>query len=250
MPHVKRGGESMVSLVFLHGLGGNASNWLYQQNYFRNKYQVIAIDLPGHGKAADWADCPFEDYQEAVLNELDEREIHTAVVCGISMGGKVALDFAYHHPDRVQGLVLADTFAALDEQTQKERKALFDLLLEPSALPHWFERVVLEMGLTPGSPLAKGFQKGMETINHPFIHRLFNELLVYDQRSQLAGVQAPTLVFHGEKDHFIPLACAQEFCDHIMKAKMVVVPESGHLPNVEKPKIFNEYLEKFLENIV
>jgi pimeloyl-ACP methyl ester carboxylesterase len=249
MIHYLSEGEGLP-LVFLHGLGGNASNWLYQRNYFKNRYQVISVDLPGHGKSLDLVECPFSHYQEEVLHVLDERGISAAVICGISMGGKVALDFACHHPDRVQGLVLSDTFAALDEKTERERKALFDLLQTPSELENWLERVVLEMGFDPGSPLAKGFEKGMENINRSFIHQLFIQLLNYDQRQLLASIQVPTLIFHGEKDDFIPFSCAQEFCEKIKNARMMVIPDSGHLPNVEKPKIFNEYLEKFLENIV
>lgn len=237
-------------IVFIHGLGGNSINWLYQRNQFKKDYQVIAIDLPGHGKSEGRDELNFFDYQ-AILNELllVELGLKDLLVCGISMGGKVVLDFASRHPEAVSGLVVADTFAGLDEEEKKRRKATWDLMYEPNGVERWVERVIDEMGLDPQGAIAKGFQKGILDNQLDFMYKLFTQLLDYDQRDQLQVIQVPALVLHGERDRFIARACAEEIHRGLVKSELHIVAECGHLPNVEQPKVFNGLLEGLIARV-
>lgn len=237
-------------IVFIHGLGGNSINWLYQRNQFKQHYQVIAIDLPGHGKSEGREELGFSDYQ-AILHELllVELDLKDLLVCGISMGGKVALDFASRHSEALSGLIVADTFAGLDEEEKKRRKETWDLIYEPNGVDRWVERVIDEMGLDPQGAIAKGFQKGILNNKLDFMYKLFTQLLDYDQRDQLQVIQAPALVIHGERDRFIVRACAEDIHQGLVKSELHIVPDCGHLPNVEQPKMFNELLAGLIARI-
>lgn len=237
-------------IVFIHGLGGNSINWLYQRNHFKQHYQVIAIDLPGHGKSEGREELNFFDYQ-AVLSELlmVELELDDLLVCGISMGGKVALDFASRHPETVIGLMLADTFAGLDEEEKKRRKATWDLIYQPNGVDRWVERVIDEMGLDPQGAIAKGFQKGILSNQLDFMYKLFAQLLEYDQRDQLQVIKVPVFVLHGERDRFIARSCAEEIYQGLVNSELHIVADCGHLPNVEQPKVFNELLGGLISRV-
>lgn len=234
-------------LVFVHGLGGNSINWLYQRNYFKKQYQVLAIDLPGHGKSGGGDILTFHDYH-VLLHQLlmEELQLEEVLLCGISMGGRVCLDFAARYPDQVSKVVVADTFVGLDEEEKRRRKAIFDLIFEPNGPELWVNKVIDEMGLDPQGAIAKGFHKGILDNQLDFMYKLFTSLLEYDQRNLLSSISAPALILHGERDRFIPLACSQDIHRRLMDAELIVIPDCGHLPNVEQPKLFNEVVERFL----
>ncbi|MBO8170445.1 MAG: alpha/beta hydrolase [Bacillaceae bacterium] len=237
------------ALMFIHGLGGNAINWLNQRNLFKKGYQVITPDLPGHGKSKESADIPFEDYHLVLKTLLDQLGIDSVTLCGISMGGRVAIDFAYYHPERVRGLVLADTFAGLEETEIEKGREIFALLNDEDGIDKWINRVIEAMGIDPDSMIARGFHKGMEQNNIPFIQDLFYRLQSYDQRDKLASIEVPALILHGERDRFIPYSSAEELHRKLPDGELHVIPESGHLPHVEKPKQFNEILQNFLDRL-
>ena len=237
-------------LVFIHGMGGNSINWLNQRMNFKRYYQVIAIDLPGHGKSEAAADLSYSDYHQVLYQLLKEHlQLEDVVICGISMGGRVALDFVHYYPEMVKAVVLADTFAGMEESDTARRKEIFDLIYEEDGGKKWVARVVEEMGFDPNSSIAKGFHKGILQNQLDFIYRLFIQTLGYDQRPFLASIRKPTLIIHGERDRFIPFSAAEELHHAIQGSRLVTIPDSGHLPNVEQSKVFNQELQYFLDLI-
>ncbi|MEW9669537.1 alpha/beta fold hydrolase [Ammoniphilus sp. 3BR4] len=248
--HYTQEGEGQT-IVFLHGLGGNSINWLYQRNHFKKEYQCLAVDMPGHGKSEGGEELDFYDYQ-AVLKELllDQLQLDQILLCGVSMGGRVALDFAARYPDAVSGLVVADSFAGLDEEEKKRRKDIFDLIYDPNGgVERWVNTVIEQMGLDPQGAIARGFHKGILDNQLDFMYNLFTMLLDYDQRNLLTSISAPALIIHGERDRFIPYECSQDIHHRLIDSELVVIPDCGHLPNVEQPKAFNALLEGFAEKV-
>ena len=238
------------TIVFLHGLGGSSMNWIYQRNHFKATHQVIAVDLPGHGKSEGANDLTFFDYhkllRELLLEELDIQEM---ILCGLSMGGKAAIDFASRYPDAVRGLVVADTFASLEGEDRKKRQATWDLVHQPDGVDLWMKSVIEQMGLDPEGAIAKGFNKGIESFSVSFLYELFMQLIDYDQRDQLDVIEVPSMVIHGEKDEFAPKSSAEEIHQGLANSELYIVPDCGHLPNVEKPQVFNELLTKFIARV-
>ena len=238
------------TIVLLHGLGGSSMNWIYQRNSLKADYQVISVDLPGHGKSEGADDLTFFDYhqllRELLLEELGLRDL---VLCGLSMGGKAAIDFSCRYPEAVRGLVVADTFASMQKEDKKKRKELWDLVHQPGGVDLWLERVIQQMGLDPDGSIAKGFRKGIETQSPVFLYGLFTQLMDYDQDDQLEVIQVPSMVLHGEHDEFAPRSCAEELHRGLANSELCIVPDCGHLPNVEQPQVFNELLAKFMKRV-
>lgn len=239
------------ALLLIHGLGGNANNWLYQRNYFKKQFQVITVDLPGHGKSGGKTEIPFQEYHQVVYKLVtEELNLSSFMACGISMGGKVAMNLGYYYKDQVKGLILADTFARIDEETGAKRKALFSLLEEEDGVDRWITGVIQEMGIRPDSTVGRSFHQGMKANDTSFINRLFVESQKQDQVELLPGISAPALIIEGERDRFIPQDAAQTMLDGLEDAQLYIVPDSGHLPHVEQPQIFNEKVGEFLAQIV
>jgi len=238
------------TIVFLHGLGGSSMNWIYQRNHFKSTHQVIAIDFPGHGKSEGANDLTFFDYHNILKGLLlEELGLEEMILCGLSMGGKAAIDFASRYPNSVSGLVVADTFASLEGENRKKRQETWDLVHQPDGVDLWMKNVIEQMGLDPEGAIAKGFHKGIESFSVEFLYDLFMQLIDYDQRDQLDVIEVPSLVIHGEKDDFAPRSCAEEIHQGLAQSELVIIPNSGHLPNVEQPQVFNEWLAKFVARV-
>jgi 3-oxoadipate enol-lactonase len=108
-------GAGGVPLLFLHGVGSNRSAWDGQVERFGAGRQTIAIDMPGYGNSEGGSGDPRSDFAAAALAVLDALEVPQAHVCGLSLGGVIALAMHARAPERIASLMLADTFACHPE---------------------------------------------------------------------------------------------------------------------------------------
>ncbi|RKD21858.1 hypothetical protein BEP19_14740 [Ammoniphilus oxalaticus] len=234
------------TIVFLHGLGGGSLNWVYQRNQFKQDYQLIAVDLPGHGKSEGGDEIPFYNYQDLLKTLLiDELRVDEIILCGLSMGGKVAIDFASRYPDTVAGLFIASTFADMNSAEKRKRKEIWDMIHQPGGADRWLETVISQMGLDPQGPIAKGFSKALESASLDFMYNTFTEFLDYEQTDQLDIIDVPAIIIHGDRDDFVPQSCANELFERLVNSELEILTDCGHLPNVEKPQEFNALLDHF-----
>ena len=102
------GNADRPAIVLLHGLFGSASNWGTVARHLGHDYQVLVPDLRNHGQSPHHPDCSYPAMTEDVLGLLDARGIDAAILVGHSMGGKVAMQLALNHPQRVRGLAVVD----------------------------------------------------------------------------------------------------------------------------------------------
>jgi sigma-B regulation protein RsbQ len=117
-------------LLFVHGLGGNAENWRLQRAAFTSSHRVVALDLPGHGRS-EGGNVRFKLYWKAIRTLCDHLDTQRITICGLSKGARAALMFAARHPDRVDRIVVINTFVHLNSADRQARLNLYDLLLEP-----------------------------------------------------------------------------------------------------------------------
>lgn len=119
-------------LVFLHGIGGNRSNWRDQLPVFAADFTAIAWDARGYGDSED-DDGPldFGDFSDDLLRVLDHFGAARAHLCGLSMGGRIAQDFHDRHPGRVASLTLCDTQPGLAQMPVEKRREFIRLRQEP-----------------------------------------------------------------------------------------------------------------------
>lgn len=232
-------------LLFVHGLGGNAENWLNQRVEFAKTHHVIAIDLPGHGRS-DGRTIPFAAYWESLLTLCDRLEFDRVAICGLSKGARVGLMLAARHPDRVRSLTVINAFAHLKASDVEERRHLYDRILAADGGKAWAEMLLSRMGIDADGAIARGFRQSLLRIDRQHIWERFHELLAFDQREELTRIGCPVLLVKGARDDFVPGYCMEEMLSLIPFATKIDIAACGHLPYLEAPEDFNRILRSFL----
>jgi pimeloyl-ACP methyl ester carboxylesterase len=245
------------TVVLLHGFGGSARNWRPQQRALRSEYRVAAFDVRGHARS----DAPSEAAAYApacfvadVARVLDHLGVERAVVGGLSMGAGIAARFAVAHPERVRGLVLAALPPGAEEGTRQRGWAL--------AFADAIERDGLEAA---GARFAWGPESGLDAnaaklvragfLEHPphaIAHTLRALLAVQPGWSALADSLRPldlaTLVVVGARDP-VSLGPCEKLAAALPRSELRVVPEAGHVVNLEARDAVNAALRNFLQRL-
>ena len=98
------------AVIMLHGIGGNRTNWWNQIDFLKHQYLAIAWDARGYGDSDDYnGNLIFEDFSEDLASILSNFELESAHIIGLSMGGRIAMQFAAKYPHKVKSLALVDT---------------------------------------------------------------------------------------------------------------------------------------------
>ena len=231
------------AIVLLHGLGGNAENWLLQRRHFARTHRVLSLDLPGHGRSGGRS-MGFADYPGAIEAMLDHAGVSSAVLCGLSKGARAGIAFAARHPDRVGAMVIVNAFLHLEPADRARRLSLYDLLLEPDGVHRWADQLLTMMGVTDHPAIVRGFRRSLNHIDPLHIRRIFREQVDCDQRDDVARLRCPILLIRGTRDDFIPRYCVDQF-QTAMDCEVAAM-DAGHLPYLERPARFNEYVDAFL----
>lgn len=231
-------------LIFLHGLGGNADNWLPQRSALKRHHRVLSLDLPGHGRSSG-RDVRFADYWQVVEGLLDHLGLGTAAICGLSKGARAGLDLAARRPARVSQMVVVNAFVHLDPQDEARRLALYNILAVPGGEMTWADHLLKLMGVSERPAIVRGFMRSLATIDPLHIRRIFTELIAYDQRPELARVACPVLLVRGDRDGFVPSYCVDDLHRGLSGSCIVRMGECGHLPYLEDPRAFNEIVAAF-----
>lgn len=241
------------TLLFLHAFPLQAAMWDYQIDAFEGTYRCLAIDLPGFGESpspADPARSSMRGWAGLVVGILDQLDVAKATVIGCSMGGYLAMALLRHHPDRVERVVLSDTKARSDDPAAVNRRSEMQQQVRTGC-----EVLSLAKGTVEGL-LSGGSMARPELVS--YVHALAEGASVEgwvgaleamknrpDSMLVLRQAQVPALVVVGELDRITPIAEARSL-RLLLKGELVVVPNVGHLPNVEDPLAFNEALAGFL----
>lgn len=236
-------------ILLLHGLGGNANNWLYQRQYFKENWTVISLDLPGHGKS-EGLEILFKEYANVLYGLCSYLKPQKVVMCGLSKGARVGIDFAIQYPGFVSSLIVVNAFPYLEPEGRKERIEVYDLLSLHDNGKTWADTLLKAMGVADNEVIVRGFYQSLQSINSVHIQRLFAELVDYDQRPFLSNISCPTLIIRGENDDFVPEKYVREFERRLKNTTFIEFKNSGHLPYLEQPTSFNMTVERFLNHVI
>jgi len=239
-------------VVLLHAFPLDSRMWVPQVEALGG-YQAIVPDLRGFGAAREQAGeiTPMDLLAEDVAKLLDERELERVVICGLSMGGYVALAFARRHPERLGGLVLCDTRAGADtDDARAARLAMAERVLAEGVgfLPEAMVQRLL--GKTTRQQRPELVEQVTETIGDQDPRGIAAALRGMAERPDSTGVlgqvSVPTLVISGMEDELIPPDEAVRMAATIRDARLIQVPDAGHLVNLEQADTVNEALLDFL----
>ena len=256
-------GEGPV-LLLIHGIAGNCENWREVVEPLARAHTVIAPDLPGHGASApgagDYSIGALAATMRDLLLALDHER---ATLVGHSLGGGVAMQFAYQYPEMVERLVLVSSGGLGPEVSP---------VLRAAALPgaEIFIAATAEVGSKVGSALGRGLSaiglrpnadvaevaRGYASLSDPERRAAFLGSLrgVVGTRGQRVDASdrlylaeaVPVLIVWGARDSIIPVRHAEDAHTAIPGSRLEVFDDVGHLPQLEAPGRFIAVLERFL----
>lgn len=237
-------GSGGTPLAFLHGVGSDKSVWAPQIEHFGKSRRAVAFDYPGYGDSDPAAQgAGRDDFAAAILAAMDSLSIERAHVCGLSLGGVVAIALHAAAPERCESLILADTFAVHpDGRGINERSVAASADLRALA-----EARVDVLLAQPADPAIRA--EVVETMAKidPAAYRIGAEAVwLADQRDRAAAIGVPTLVVCGAEDKVTPPALSRELAALIPGARYAEIPGAGHLSNLEQPGAFNRLVGEFV----
>jgi 3-oxoadipate enol-lactonase len=238
------------AVVLLHGRGGTHLSWYQQVPHLRDRYRVITLDHREFGLTREVKNGPG---RKAFVDDLDQLLDHLGIdracVVGQSMGGFTALGFAVREPDRVAGLVLADTSGGI-----VSADILSELRRSLPTLPADSMARALSKRFIEGNPVGAFLYAQIGGLTPP-IRESLEDLLLSEDGPSLADLadwavyKVPTLVIVGDKDILVPPVVAHMVTAHLPGAKLEVVADAGHSVYFEKPAQFNAILDTFLARL-
>ena len=245
--YAESGAGEAIPIVFLHGVGSDKSVWRPQLEFFGQSRRSIAFDYPGYGDSDPApAGTTRDDYASAIISAMHELGVDRAHICGLSLGGVVAI--AIHHADagRCASLILADTFAA-----HPDGQAIYDRSLAASKdLRALAEARVDVLLAQPADPAVRS--EVVETMAKipPAAYRIGAEAVwLANQQDRATHIGVPTLVVCGTDDKATPPSLSKALTDLIPGATYQPIEGAGHISNLEKPANFNSIVEDFIADL-
>lgn len=227
-------------IVFIHGAGGNGAHWLKQLIYLKERFQVFAPDLPGHGRSGGAACDQIKQYSDFIHRFATKISGAPFCLVGHSMGGAIALDFSLNHPEMLAGMVLIATgarFSAVNTilemlKNGRHNTELVKLVYSENALPQFEE-------------LA---QKEIRAIKSIVWIKDFSACKHFNVVSRLAEIRLPAYIATGSADLLTPLSYGRLLEHNLPQAKFVAVAGAGHMLMLEKPDCINKLIVDFVSS--
>lgn len=242
-------------IIFIHGFPLNKSMWDMQAEALKDNYRVIAYDIRGHGNSDPGID---EFFIELFVNDLwqfmEKLGIEKAILCGLSLGGYIALNAVLKYPDRFDSLILNDTQCIADTSEIKENRCLAITRIMNDGVEQYADEIIENL-FAPESFARKKNEiiAVKEMIISTPKQSLCNTLRALAERKEtcdrLPEISIPVLIMVGKEDKITPIAAARQMHEKILNSTLKIIQHAGHLSNLENPPEFNFQLVKFLERV-
>jgi pimeloyl-ACP methyl ester carboxylesterase len=236
-------------LVLVHGAGEDGRVWQPQLAALADEFTVLAWDEPGAGRSSDLpAGFGLADYANSLATLLEALGLAPAHVAGLSWGGTVVQELYRRRPELVATMILVDTYAGWkgslpEEEVRARVEGVRQMLAAPAE-----EFDPTFPGLFAAGPPAE-FVPLLEEIaadvRPASLRGQLSVMAEADQRDLLPRIAVPTLLIWGELDARSPLTVARQFKEAIPDTKLVVIPDCGHVSNLERPEAFNRAVSEF-----
>jgi pimeloyl-ACP methyl ester carboxylesterase len=245
-----------LPLLFIHGYPLNRTLWEPQIDDLSYTTRVLTVDLRGHGESDPMpGPYPMDMLADDCISLLDALGITTPIViCGLSMGGYVTFAFYRRYAARVAGLILTATRAGADSSESKANRDKSAVLAHEKGADVIAEamlpRLLSPKTLTARPDLVDRVRKIMRGIS---VDGLVGDLTGMrdrlDSTPLLTQINIPTLIIYGADDQIIPLSEVEFMHQAIINSELKIIPDAGHLPNLEQPELFNQVVKEFTKFI-
>lgn len=244
------------ALVLVHGHPFDRTMWRPQaERYSRAGRRVIVPDLRGYGESTVVpGKTTLDVFARDITELLDRLGVDMFVVGGLSMGGQIVMELHRQVPDRIRGLILADTSALADSGAARQtRLDTAERLIREGMGPYAEEvlpKMVAPHNITALPAVADYVLTMMRGANpEGAAAALRGRAQRPDYTESLSQVAVPALVVVGSDDEFTPIGDAKHIADHIADARLAVIDGAAHLPNLERTAEFDAAVLTFLDTI-
>jgi 3-oxoadipate enol-lactonase len=247
------GRDKEKSIVFIHGFPFDKSMWDDQSKLLSENHFVVTFDLRGHGKSeVGTGQYLIEFIVDDLIGIMEHLSIEKAVICGLSIGGYVALRTVEREPSRVSGLILCNTKSSADTNLVKLNRANQIKMILAGKKSQFAEDMVRTLFAAESFEKKKEVvEKIISTIKSTDEIALVGTLIALsarmDMTESLAKISVPTLIITGEKDKLATVADAQLMNSKIKNSQFIMIHDAGHLSNLENPEEFNSAMINFLK---
>jgi 3-oxoadipate enol-lactonase len=240
-----------VPIVFIHALGLDLSIWEHQFEAFGGDHDLLAMDLPGHGRSGDLQQPPnFRAMAQSVCDLLEHLHIAQAHLVGISVGGMIAQTLAVMAPQRIRSLILVATSCTfpdavrtiLRERAQLVRAGGMKAVI-PLHLDRWFPQAFRQKRPDVLDRLSKILLRQ----DREFHAGMWDMVAELELHQDLGSLGCPAMVVAGALDMSASPEAGNVIVHQLPGAKLHVMPGSGHFPQMEFPVEFNRLMRAFLQ---
>ncbi len=249
------GDQTNQPIIFIHGFPYDSSMWENQINILKEKYFCVAYDVRGLGESyVGDGQYTMEAYVNDLFSIISELKLKRPILCGLSMGGYIALRSVERSMEIFKGLILCDTKSEADDDTAKLKRAASINQINIEGLIKFVDQFVTncfaeetpkeqeKMFLTTLFKAHKHDQLGVKGALIAIMSRT-------DTTSFLHKINIPTLVLCGSFDKLTPPLVMRAMSEKIPRAEFAVIPRAGHMSPLENPGCVNDLIEGFLKRI-
>ena len=244
-----------LPILFLHAFPLSRSMWDDQVRALlsENRFRLVAPDWRGVGESDITAEVStMEMFADDLAALMDSLGIDAAILCGLSMGGYAAFAFLRKYPQRVSGLILADTRPGADSAEARANRENVAMLAETQGTGALADlqvpRLISDYTRQHAPVVELRIRQMIEAATPQGVAAASRGMALRgDSNDLLNTIACPALVLVGEHDVLTPPDLAQEYAANIPGAQLVVIPHAGHLSNLEQPQAFLQAMSGFLQ---
>lgn len=232
--------------IFLHGASWDMHQWKRQVEHFSSNYRVITLDARGHGKSSlPLGKVSPNVFWQDVVAMMDFLDIPNAIICGLSMGGHIAIQMAIYAGERVECIILIGAICT-NHFNLFERIILpinrFSLRFMPMSWIAWS----ISKGMGNFSPEAQPYvRQVVGNLNHDNFNRVWKAVTSMESKDGLSKITCPTLILIGDHDSMTRRQ-QQYIHEHIHNSQLVTIKNAHHGTNLDNPEQVEKEMEKFL----
>lgn len=245
-------GEGNTPIIFLHGFPFDKTMWQVQLDALKSNYRLISCDIRGFGKSTDEESALSIDlFADDLILFMDKLAINKAIICGLSMGGFIALNAIKKSPERFEALILCDTQCIADTIEVKKKRYEIIEEIEKNGVTNFNEGFIKSVFHKDSIKSKKELVGQLRIVVFSNTKHIITQgLIALAERAETCSVlnkiNIPTLIICGRADEVTPLA-QSEFMNASIKGSILqVIENAGHVSNLEQPNEFNKHLVTFL----
>jgi len=248
-------GKGEIPFIFLHGFPFNKNMWRNQLEFLKSTNRAIACDIRGFGESRDEeTSLSIDMFAEDLIKFMGKMDIKKAILCGLSMGGFIALNAMKRFPDRFEALILCDTNCLADTEESKQKRYNIIDEIAVSGVADFNESFIKSVFHPNTFNYKKEIVDNLRSVVFSNSRNIITMgLSALAERTEtcsfLNKISIPTLIICGREDEVTPLAQSEFMHDNIDHSELGILDNAGHVSNLEKPHEFNQLILSFLTNL-